>query len=444
MAQYVQLFIKSVLCALPAALAGGVASCALQRRKTDAPVRARVLLAALLWGYAAFLLAALLGTRNEGWDKSFNLRPLTALLAAFAQLEREEIFLIFANFSLFVPLGALLALRLRGGRMYDYVPLFCALASLGVELLQYQLKLGVADINDLLLNSLGGLCGWSLHRHFALRGRGLSDVGFMLPAALALAATLYCAAQPYGTTSYDRYEPDKQQGSVSFSEAFQAAELPAQASVWRVETQSDAQARAQIERIFSYLDVSLDERLAYDRLYVCYAEDKPFELWYDYGEQYFSISNYRYDFSEKLDWESLSGVLAFLRELGITLPEGLRYEKSGDEIQITADFLRGENAVYDGTIWIELYDGALESFRYEIKTLRNEKTVPLISKAALTDALAGGKFWGSATYPEETLLCQSATLQYVQDSRGYYRPYFKICAQREEKELTLMCRATVH
>lgn len=442
MAQYVQLFIKSILCALPAALAGGAASCVLQRRKTNAPALTRALLAAGLWGYAVFLLTALLGTRTGGWGKRFNLRPLTALFAAFAQLERGEIFLIFANVLLFVPMGALLAARLRGRRTYDFIPALCALLSVCVELLQYQLKLGVADINDVLLNSLGALCGWSVHRRFFLRERGAWEAGFVLPAALALAAAFYCAAQPYGTTVYDRYEPDKQQGSVAFSEAFQAEELPAQGAVWRVVTESEAQARERIGRIFSYLDVPLDERLAYDRLYVCYAEDKPFELWYDYGEQYFSISNYRYDFSEKLDWDSLSGVLTFLDALGLTLPEGLRYTRDADEIQITADFLRAEDVVYDGSIQITLWDGVLESFRYEIKTLHAEKTTPLLSKQALMDELRRGCFWRVSTSPGGTLLCQSAALQYVQDSRGYYRPYFKIHALCEDEEVTLICRAT--
>ena len=65
---------------------------------------------------------------------------------------------IFGNVILFVPFGFLLSLlypRLRG---FHVVLLGCC-TSLCIELTQLLLMIGVCDVDDVLLNTIGALCG---------------------------------------------------------------------------------------------------------------------------------------------------------------------------------------------------------------------------------------------------------------------------------------------
>ena len=68
---------------------------------------------------------------------------------------------IVLNILLFVPLGMLLPFTLRKPRPIHYALVFLAgtLLSLLVETLQYRLRLGVFDVDDLIDNSFGFLIG---------------------------------------------------------------------------------------------------------------------------------------------------------------------------------------------------------------------------------------------------------------------------------------------
>ena len=68
------------------------------------------------------------------------------------------------NVLLFVPMGFLLK-ALDSTRSTRHIVLLGTLISISIELLQFIFKIGVCDIDDVLLNTLGTLCGvglWSI------------------------------------------------------------------------------------------------------------------------------------------------------------------------------------------------------------------------------------------------------------------------------------------
>lgn len=70
---------------------------------------------------------------------------------------------VIINTTLFAPLGFLLAMRSKGRRRRPLL-LFAALAaSVLTEALQYLLALGVADITDVISNTVGAALGFALY-----------------------------------------------------------------------------------------------------------------------------------------------------------------------------------------------------------------------------------------------------------------------------------------
>lgn len=130
-----------------------------------------VLVRAVFVVYLAFLVKLLFlsrvsvqelfsGAREA--ERAVNLIPFAGIRAYLGTgsltAQRFAFSNVFGNFALFVPLGAELALYRRGKRL----PLVCCtvlFVSLAVELIQGFAGLGTADIDDVILNTLGGILG---------------------------------------------------------------------------------------------------------------------------------------------------------------------------------------------------------------------------------------------------------------------------------------------
>lgn len=134
---------------------------------------------ALADGLVAVSLAAILavGLRpSYGIEASMNLIPFQSLLGALRSGPYDVLIALVnlaGNFAIFVPLGAAVVLRRPGtGRLALVVA--TAILSITVELAQSLLNIGrAADIDDLIMNSLGGLSGFELGRRLLPIARGL-------------------------------------------------------------------------------------------------------------------------------------------------------------------------------------------------------------------------------------------------------------------------------
>jgi glycopeptide antibiotics resistance protein len=112
--------------------------------------------------YLVFLLKLLLFSRPLGSDHSVNLIPFATIanyLSGDAGVPRGiAVGNLLGNVVVFVPLGVFLPVLQRRGGIGSNL-LIVVGASLGVELVQGVFGLGSADVDDLILNTLGGLLG---------------------------------------------------------------------------------------------------------------------------------------------------------------------------------------------------------------------------------------------------------------------------------------------
>ena len=78
---------------------------------------------------------------------------------------------ILGNIVAFAPFGFMLPLLSKGFRKFFYVSFLSLLFSLSVELIQLFFKVGIFDVDDIFLNTVGGILGYVFFTicHFIIR-----------------------------------------------------------------------------------------------------------------------------------------------------------------------------------------------------------------------------------------------------------------------------------
>ena len=125
-----------------------------------------IIMAAVVATYVAALLAMLF-LREHAVD-SYNLVPFRFVKDYIIDRGVLAFYNIAGNIVVFIPGGVYLALLNRNEKTLVNTA-YIAAFSLEVEMVQYMTSRGVADIDDLMLNTLGGLLGIYLLRRLERR-----------------------------------------------------------------------------------------------------------------------------------------------------------------------------------------------------------------------------------------------------------------------------------
>lgn len=118
--------------------------------------------------YYCFVLYAVLISRGlvfrRDYGSTLNLIPFRMISQELDSFSLRFSSNLFGNIILFIPLGIMLPV-LRDGfkRIYICVPVICFF-SFFVEVIQYLTHSGSADVDDIILNTAGGLIGFVLYK----------------------------------------------------------------------------------------------------------------------------------------------------------------------------------------------------------------------------------------------------------------------------------------
>lgn len=131
-------------------------------RKIDKKIFHNILLYGVMFFYLLILFGVLFLKKNIGSFQSVNLIPFHTI---GAYMFSDDIILksfalsnVLGNIVIFVPLG-IYATLLNKKKSIIVNTSVVALLSAGVEVLQFVFKVGASDIDDVILNTIGGLVG---------------------------------------------------------------------------------------------------------------------------------------------------------------------------------------------------------------------------------------------------------------------------------------------
>ncbi|WP_307794911.1 VanZ family protein [Alkalihalobacillus sp. BA299] len=111
------------------------------------------------WNYGASL-----GPEGPG-GRNFNLTPFRSIyrISVFSQDIMDPIIILLGNVMLFVPFGFLLPFMFKHVQKVMIKAVFiCCVSSLFIEVCQFLFTYRVSNVDDVILNTFGGLIGVSI------------------------------------------------------------------------------------------------------------------------------------------------------------------------------------------------------------------------------------------------------------------------------------------
>ena len=176
----------------PSAATDDVASGRFTRKRAKAETVAIFVVFAL---YAAFLLRLLLLSRAPGSERSVNLIPFASIAEYVSSHSSGTGRIAFANvvgnILIFIPLGFYVSwLRPRAPAWLTMLTV--ASVSVAVEIIQGVFAVGASDIDDVILNCVGGIIGILTFRLLSAILREQSQVRTAMAALSLLSLPVWC------------------------------------------------------------------------------------------------------------------------------------------------------------------------------------------------------------------------------------------------------------
>lgn len=135
----------------------------------------------LFLGYTTVLIWELfLGKyRSHGGPRRYNLAPLQTIAGYIENYESFGVSIILINLAgnivAFMPLGFLLPLVFKRTGRLIVITLITLLTSTTAEICQYIFNVGGLDIDDVLLNTIGGVLGYLIYTLLGIGGKSFAE-----------------------------------------------------------------------------------------------------------------------------------------------------------------------------------------------------------------------------------------------------------------------------
>ncbi len=404
----------------------------------------------LLLCYLGGLAALTFMNRMDGMQMGVQLYPFLAFWEAWNDFTLQVWLNPLLNIAMFLPLGVLLPLAVKPFRRWYWMLTAGAGTSFAIEVLQYILGRGQADVDDLICNILGAMLGYCLCMLFvSLVGKRWKIAGIYAVLPVLSAAVIACVFltyhfQPYGNLADAPIYAANTKGTEWVQECSLSDE-PGPSGVYWVEPFTVAGCDAFAAEFLGRQGVGFDtaDVQYYDHI-AFYSDHSTYSLQVDYNDRSYKYTDYRVDSSLRYGEEggeiSEDELRAALEKLGIEIPDAAEF--------ITVDAEKGRYAfraecvIVDG----ELTDGELTCFvaeggiLYEVDNSLSVITLhgnaEVISPREAYERLCAGRFsWRDvptfnrlSPHKVRVIDCK---MEYVTDSKGFRQPVYSFTLSDE-------------
>ncbi len=391
-------------------------------------------------GYFLSLELVVLISRGSMGESFVNIYPFEALRTALADGSAAAFWQYALNILMFVPCGFVLCWLFDG----KFKKAIAAVVLIPVcnELIQYLGVCGVADVDDLIANTLGGLWGCAIFAFvLALKNKsGAARYGYINLSVLLVIAMLTALylGKPYGYLPSDFINSQHIRPDTVDCSAIEN-ELPKELGIYTAVEPEIENADSNAAIIFEAVGRKLSEEQmdAYENLSVYWARRSNTVLWY-WHDGAFDLN-----IPEGVAVESREAVSELLKEMGYAVPEGLVFRRSGTgKFSADCDLVEADGVIYDGFVYFEYLDGKLYSLSYHIKELIPAGTYEALDADALEKNIRKGRFGTEKELDDiGSIEILDYSLDYIMDGKGYYRPVYIMQADMDGTELELTVSA---
>ncbi len=400
----------------------------------------RLFLYGIMICYLTVLIGAVFLSRNAGVYGDVNLHLFSSYKEAYHKMKESLFWNIILNILLFVPMGFLLPFysdKLK--RIYKIVPLGFFVTLL-IEIIQYVLKLGIFEMDDIFNNTLGtliGYCIFMIFYHLKNKIYKKYTTLYILPVFITIFAFwgiyIKYQRQEFGNLEFQyNYTVNMKnvniENKVSFSKETQTKPVYYKKRLTETETKEIA------EHLFKRLGTEINENdtMLYEDTAIYKADS--YSLWIDYIDGSYSYS----DFSESSggtilpvkQGESRENIEKALKQFGIELPKSVEFKEIKENhlpYTFTVNMEFQDNQLQNGSLQCAYYeDGTIKNITNHIITYNKIKESEIISEETAYNEILAGHFRYSKTYMGklENIVIKDIKIQYVLDTKGYYVPVY--------------------
>lgn len=392
---------------------------------------------------------------NGGTQMSIQLRPLLAFWEAWNKFTLQVWLNPLLNIAMFLPLGVLLPLVAKPFRRWYWMLTAGAGVSLVIEVLQYILNRGQADVDDLLCNTLGAVLGYCLCMLFvSLAGKRWKIAGAyaalpILSVAALAGVFLTYHFRPYGNLADAPIYAANTKG-VEWVQECPLSDAPGPSGVYWTEPftmeNSDAFAveflgRQGAEIRFGTPDVNYYDSSAF------YSDHQTYALWVYYNDRSYDYTDYHVD--SELRYSGKGGTIredelrTALEELGVDIPDAAQFiavDEEKGKYAFQAECVVEEDVFTDGELTCWVAEGGI-LYRVEnaisVSTLHGNATV--ISPQKAYDSLCAGRFsWRDVPMFDylspQRVRVTACKLEYLTDSKGFRQPVYTFTLSDDNNE----------
>ncbi len=356
---------------------------------------------------------------------------------------------IVLNILLFVPFGFFFPLWSKKlDKFYVTVPAGFLL-TLVIEFLQYILKLGVFEWDDILNNTMGALLGYCALQivicavqHKQLKKALLCGVPYLAVVAVFGGIFLAYAAQPYGNLQLSYYAKQAP-NNISVT----VGELPDfgdKANVYKQVPVSREEARAAANALFEAADIVADDTTEF-------YEDGRFSIETTDGDYTFTMDTengtYRFEKFAYFWMDSslrpstpLSSeeVRLALQAFGIDLPPDCPAQVEEGDCYVFSPEVETQKGIMRGTLYCYINEsGDIVGITNDIVTLQLVSSEDIINVQEAVERIRAGRYSAEYLPASDALVIKSCEISFSEDSKGFYQPvYLFTCEVTTDSETT--------
>ena len=409
-------------------------------KKRSVPI-GKVLLWATFFCYIIVVLGATLMMRASFYEGRKIMPLFYSYREAWVDFSAVMWRNIILNILMFLPFGFLLPLCHRIFDSFWKTSIAAFVFTSLIETVQYFLKLGIFEPDDLLNNTIGAMIGFGIYALIFFKKRTIKRVlALQIPLFITISAfaAIFIAyyAQPVGNIEGQYVIPiDAEKLSVTGGEYSDENKI---LPVYKAPVLTAIETQAFAEKFFENIGTSLDESQndIYDGVAVYKAVDR-YSIWVDYLGGSYNFTDFDTSFSENkfkiIGNADENEIKAALTLYGITIPDDADFENNGDG--------RYSFTAHNGTLTCEYYDnGCFANIRNNMVDLEPYMDLAAISENEAFEMIKQGKF---RYYSDENLNIEvnDSEIGYVIDSKGFYQPVYNFSCTVNNQPTTIAISA---
>ena len=381
-----------------------------------------------------------------------NLHIFSSYIEAYHMMSSSLSRNIILNILLFVPFGILLPLyNKKINKLFKVVPIGF-ITSLLIEIIQYNTKFGIFEIDDVINNTFGVLIGYGLYKVY-LNTRNkeskINIIKYLSPIIVVIISTLIIQIkyqnQEFGNLPFEyNYKINMKNIRVTSNIEFNDKQIKKSIYYFKPLTKEDTRKKANefLEKLGT--TIKEDETDFYEYTAIYKSKDNKYSIWIDFddGAYIFSeYSNFNNNIKPKTGIEK-EKILKILNEFGINIPSSAIFEEKEDSYHFNVN-VSSEDKIIEGTLNCTYYnDNTIKRIDNRIVTYKknNEKTI--ISEKEAYQKILDGKFQYETYLGKiNEIIIENISLRYHLDSKGYYVPTYVFNAKINDKDTHILIKA---